>query len=398
MAVAVLWFFSNCGERTTANKEAAMSQYAEAGVDPSKIASFKELMREVGRKTRHLAPQRRNVEIISVRNSHGGIWQYAGVYSEQPIWNGTDEILGHLSLIAEAIYQKTGKSYHDRVARAAGLIIAVDVIAHGGMPFVWLDTVQASSSDWFRDPVRSQDYACGCLELCREIGCSLPAGESAATRYLVRPPEEIAPAGALFSGFMCGVIHPGSHVIAGDRRPGNRILGIPSTGVHTNGSSLLIAKALAMPQGFMTEIERGRTFGEEILTPMRSYVQFVEALLNAGVRINEILPGTGDGVAKLGVDKRPFDYHIERWVPESEIPLALRYIRDELGIPRAEYYGTFNAGIGLYLFVDSQHVGRIQGISRQFGFPAYNLGRVVAGSRKIHLEFEGGLVLEAPDE
>lgn len=376
-----------------------MSEYAKAGgVDPSKIKPFKELMAEVGEETRHLALERRRVEIISVRNSHGGIWQYAGSdFGGQPIWNGTDENLGHLSLIAEAMYAKTGRSYHERIARAAGLIIAVDVIAHGGMPFIWLDTIQASSSDWFKDPVRGKDYADGCLALCREIGCSLPAGESAAMRYLVRPPESLVPEGALFSGFMGGIIHLGRSLITGNRRPGLRILGVPSSGVHTNGSSLLIAKALKMREGFMTEIAAGRTtFGGEVLTPMRSYVGFVEALIkDPEMRIDEILPGTGDGVAKLGVDKRPFDYHIERWVPEYKVPLVLQFIKYELGIPRAEYYSTFNGGVGLYLFVDAQYVGRIQGIGRQFGFSVYDLGKVVAGSRKIHFEPEG-LVLEAP--
>lgn len=254
------------------------SQYAKAGgVDPLKIASFKDLMAEVGERTRDLALKRRNVKIFQVLNPHGGIWQYAGPRQGQPIWNGTDENLGHLSFIAEAMYRKTGKSYHDRVARAAGLIIAVDVIAHGGMPFVWLDMVQASSSEWFNDEARGRDYAQGCLDLCEEIGCSLAGGESAAMRYGVRPPGELALEGALFSGFMGGIIPPERPlIIAGGRRPGQRILGVPSSGVHTNGSSLLIAKVLAAPPRLVhgrdragPHIRRRSAHADAILCPAR---------------------------------------------------------------------------------------------------------------------------------
>lgn len=129
---------------------------------------------------------------------------------------------------------------------------------------------------------------------------------------------------------------------------------------------------------------------------MRSYVQLVEALLDDHeVRIAEILPGTGDGVAKLGVDKRPFNYHIERWVPELDLPLALRYIKYRLDIPRADYYTTFNGGIGLYLFVEPEYVGRIRNIGEHLGYPIYDLGSVMAGSRKVIFEPED-LILKAP--
>ncbi len=366
--------------------------YAEAGVDPEKIGPFKAAMARVARETASFS-LRREVGVLSdVSNAHGAMWRYIGGWG-QPWFVTTEEILGNLNWVAERMYQETGVSYYDRIARAAALIIAVDVIAHGALPFLWLDAVQAGDSDWFLDAVRSADYAAGCIEVGRGIGVTLPAGESRSLRYLVKaePPVRSAP---VLSGAMTGIVPPPRSPIQGGRLPGHRILGAASSGHHANGTSLTIRIAAKLPRGFLTELPNGKSFGEEVLAPMRSYVRLIEALLDAGAPIVEILPGTGDGVAKLAVDRRPYEYRIERWV--AELPLVFQFIRDSGapgGVSSSEWLreclATYNWGVGLYFFAPADASRRIIEIGADIGYEIYDLGFVAAGERKVIFEPEG---------
>lgn len=369
--------------------------YAEAGVDPEKIGAFKAAMATVARETA-LFSLRREVSVLAdVSNAHGAIWRYRGGV-EHPWFVKTEEILGNLNWVAELMYRETGVSYYDRIARAAALIIAVDVIAHGALPFLWLDAVQAGDSDWFLDAERSADYAAGCIGVCREISVTLPAGESGALRYLVKaePPVKSAP---LLSGTMTGIVPPPRSPIQGERLPGHRILGVASSGHHTNGTSLTIRIAGELPRGFLTELPNGKSFGQEVLAPMRSYVRLIEALLDAEAPIAEIMPGTGDGVAKLAVDRRPYAYHIEQWVP---VPLVFQFIREQgavLGASPADWLRecltTYIWGVGLYLFVPADAVRRSIEIGTDVGYEIYDLGVVESGERRVIFEPEG---LELP--
>jgi phosphoribosylformylglycinamidine cyclo-ligase len=357
--------------------------YALSGVDYTKIEPFKQTMIDVGKKTVTF-PNKRDVFICEeVMHSHGAVFEYRG-YSTHA-WCKTQEGLGNLNWIAELMYQYTGKSYYDVIGRAAALLIAIDVIAQGAMPVVWTDEVAAGDSEWFEDKRRGSDYAQGCYDVCKEIGMSLPQGESPSLRYLVKaePPVKSAPT---LSGSITGIIVPRENLITGQKlQEGDIILGVPSSGLHSNGISLVIKRVMPLHDHFLTKLPTGRTLGEECLIPIPSYVSLVETLLQNEVEIHSILPGTGDGIGKLAYDKRPFTYRIENWV---DVPFLFLFMHN-LGINLENCLKTFNWGIGIYFFVPRHEVESVIILGKSAGYRVVELGRVEEGERKVIFEPEG---------
>jgi phosphoribosylformylglycinamidine cyclo-ligase len=379
-------------------------EYAAAGVDYSKIEPFKRAMIRAGSQTLTF-PNRRGVYVNEdVLNAHGAVFEYRGTRWWEKLlrairvqrihtWCKTQEGLGNLNWIAEWVYQNTGVSHYDTIARAAALIIAIDVIAQGAMPVIWTDEVAAGDSDWFTDETRSEDYARGCVEVCREVGMALPAGESPSLRYLIKstPPVKSAPS---LSGSITGIIAPGRKIITGrNLRAGDKILVDPSTGLGANGISLVNKRAMELPDQFLTKLPTGRTLGEECLIPMKSHVGFVERLLENGVTIDAILPATGDGVGKVAFDKRDFTYRIHSWV---EVPPLFQFM-GEIGVSLLDRLKTFNHGAGLYLYVPPSEVNDVIRTGKEGGHVITEVGVVEKGPRQTIFEPEG-ITLPPPGE
>ena len=203
------------------------------------------------------------------------------------------------------LYDGTGETHYHGIAIDTALMAVNDCIAQGAMPVVFTDEVAVGDSSWYEDGKRSKDLADGFVAICKEVGMALPAGESPSLRYLLKSEAPIKSAPSL-SGTVTGIIAPKSRLITGrNLKAGDHIIGVTSTGLHANGISLVIKKALELPDKFLTKLPNGNTLGAEALIPTRSYVALVEALLEANVTINAILPGTGDGVGKIAFDKRP---------------------------------------------------------------------------------------------
>lgn len=359
------------------------NEYAQAGVDYGKIAPFKRAMQEVGRRTLTF-PQRRHVIVRPM--AHGAAYYYTGRDAHR--WIQTTEGLGNKNWIAEWMRQHagTGRSYYEGIGVDTALMAVNDVIAQGAMPVVYTDEVAAGDSEWFCDEQRSRDLAEGFLEVCGEVSMALPAGESPALRYLIKaePPVQSCPS---LSGCCVGIIAPATRLITGEKLEiGDRILGAPSSGLHANGISLVIKRALTLPDQFLTMLPNGRTLGDEALIPTRSYVGLVEELLNTeGVDIHALVPGTGGGLSKLASDPRPFKYHIHHWV--YEVPLLFRYMR-ELGVPIEDCLTTFNWGIGYYVIVSPQSVEPAQAAASRVGYNLIHIGIVNPGERSVIFEPE----------
>jgi len=359
------------------------NEYAQAGVNYKKIEPFKQKMLEVGRKT-FTFPNKRGVFIKSITHAHGAVFGYDG--KEPHIWCQTQEGLGNKNWIAEWMYQfsDTGKTFYSGIGIDAALAAVNDLIAQGAMPVVYTDEIAAGDSEWFEDDKRGKDLARSFHAVCKMVGMALPAGESPSLRYLVKaePPVRSAPS---LSGCVTGIIAPNSRLITGtELREGDQIVGATSSGLHANGISLVIKRALALKYRFLTRLPNGNTLGEEALIPTRSYVDLIEALLQADVKIHALLPSTGDGVGKVAFDKRPFTYRIHTWV---EVPEIFKFLLN-LGVKLEDCLKTFNWGIGYYIFVPSSEVARTIAIGEKAGYVLVHVGRVEKGERKTIFEPE----------
>jgi phosphoribosylformylglycinamidine cyclo-ligase len=360
-------------------------EYAGAGVDYTKIEPFKMAMVSAGKRTLRF-PKKRGVQIDPESlGAHGVVFRYGG--GRPHYWCMTQEGLGNKNWIAEWMYQHagTGKTYYDGIGIDTALMAANDVICQGALPVIYTDEVAAGDSDWFMDEKRSHDLAESFYQACKMCGMALPAGESPALRYLVKaePPVRSAPS---LSGCVTGIIAPRSRMVTGAKLSvGDRIIGATSSGIHANGISLVIKRALALKDGFLHQMQNGKTLGEEALIPTRSYVRLVEALLENNIEIHSLLGGTGGGISKIAYAKRPFTYRVKRWV--EEIPALFLFMR-EAGVSLKDCLTTFNWGIGFYVFVPEKEVERTLKTGRKAGYELLELGQVEAGERQVIFEPE----------
>jgi phosphoribosylformylglycinamidine cyclo-ligase len=262
---------------------------------------------------------------------------------------------------------------------------ANDVICQGALPVIYTDEVAAGDSEWFMDDRRSRDLAESFYQACRMCGMALPAGESPALRYLVKaePPVRSAPS---LSGCVTGLIAPRNRMVTGKKLSiGDRIIGAPSSGLHANGISLVIKRALTLKDKFLHQLPNGKTLGEEALIPTRSYVRLVEALQEEKVEIHSLLGGTGGGISKIAYAKRAFTYRVKKWV--DEIPPLFRFML-EVGVSLEDCLTTFNWGIGFYIFVPEEEVDRTIKTGKTAGYDLLELGQVEAGERRVVFEPE----------
>ena len=375
-------------------KQKEKSEYAKSGVDYTQLEPFKEAMIAAGKRTVTF-PNRRGVYINQdVLHAHGGVFEYRG--TEEHIWCNTQEGLGNKNWIAEwmYLYDGTGETHYHGIAIDTALMAVNDCIAQGAMPVVFTDEVAVGDSSWYEDKKRSKDLADGFVAICKEVGMALPAGESPSLRYLLKSEAPIKSAPSL-SGTVTGIIAPKSRLITGrNLKAGDHIIGVTSTGLHANGISLVIKKALELPDKFLTKLPNGNTLGAEALIPTRSYVALVEALLEANVTINAILPGTGDGVGKIAFDKRPLSYRIHSWVA---VPELFRFFREVIKLPLVDCLKTFNWGVGYYFFVPATEVDRVLSIGKAAGYDLLDVGMVEEGERKVVFEPEN-ITLAPPGE
>ncbi len=370
------------------------SEYAKSGVDYEKAEIFRRAMQAMGKRTLAF-PNKRGVFIDEETiGAHGAIYEYRGTRSHS--WCQTTEGLGNKNWIAEWMYKyaDTGKSYYEGIGIDTMLAAGNDVVAQGALPVVYTDEVAADNYNWGADELRSRDLAESFYRGCEMCGVALPAGESSALRYLIKAdlPVESAP---VLSGCMIGIIAPKERKITGHKlQAGDHIIAIKSSGIHMNGISLIISRAMSLPEKFLTKLPNGNTLGDEALIPTISYVNLVEALLENEVDIHVLLPGTGSGVGKIAFDKRPFSYRIHSWFKEIS-PLFL-FMR-ELGVTTEDCLKTFNWGGGYYIYVPANEAERAINIGKKAGYELMDVGVVEKGERKVFFEPEK-IILPPPGE
>ena len=272
-------------------------EYAAAGVDYQKINLFKRAMRTIIPRTRHLPRERWDVEV-----SETGTFRYLGGRSHA--WRMILESLGTKNWIAEWMYARTKDlRFFAGIGQDVVEMAVMDLLRQGAFPVVLNDLVALAEDRWCDDEARSQAIVESFYRACEVNGMAFTGGETSALRLLIRSAEPVRGAPVLACAAV-GVIAPVEDEIVPRVRSGAQIVGVESSGPHANGYSLLIKQALTLRKQFFCEIEPGRTFGEEALTPTRSYVGFMADVLR-GTKPLAVIPATGGGLGKLCADRQP---------------------------------------------------------------------------------------------
>lgn len=296
-----------------------------------------------------------------------------------------EEGLGTKNLVADAMYALTGKSYYDQIAQCTVAMIVNDLVTLGALPLSVAMHLAVGTSDWFNDEKRTGDLVTGWKNACNLARCTWGGGETPTLKGVV------VPEAVVLSGSAIGIVKPKERLIAGPIQHGDAIVIIESSGIHANGLTLARKIADKLPEGYLTKLSDGRSYGETLLDPTHIFVGLVEDCLDAGVNIHYVVNVTGHGWRKLMRATQPFTYVIDT-LPK---PLPIFDFLQEHGpVDDKEAYGNLNMGAGFALYVKAGDFEKIFCIARKLGLFAVMAGYVANGDKKVvikpkNLEYAG---------
>jgi phosphoribosylformylglycinamidine cyclo-ligase len=286
-----------------------------------------------------------------------------------------EEGLGTKNLVADAMYHLTGKSYYDHIAQCTVAMIANDLITLGALPLSVAMHLAVGSSDWFKDELRSTDLINGWKASCDLARCTWGCGETPTLKGVV------VPGTVVLSGSAIGLVKPKERLINPDNiQDGDVIVLIESSGIHANCLTLARGIADKLPDGYLTRLPDGRSYGETLLDPTYIYVGLVEDCLNAGVEIHYAVNITGHGWRKLMRANQPFTYVIT-CLP-TQLPI-FDFIQEHGPVSDEEAYGNLNMGAGFALYVPRLDLPQVVRIASCLGLKAVFAGYIEDGPKRV---------------
>lgn len=312
-----------------------------------------------------------HVKSTARKGSMGGIGSFGGMFDlsalnikEPVLVSGTDGVGTKLKLAFEL-------DKHDTIGIDAVAMCVNDVLAQGAEPLIFLDYVAIGHNI----PAKVEAIVSGVAEGCRQAGCALVGGETAEMPGMYGNGEyDIA-------GYTTGVVEKSKLIDGSKVKAGDVLVGIPSTGVHSNGFSLvrkIVADAGLDLRRVYPELSEDKTLGEVLLTPTQIYVKQVLDVIHQ-LDVHGVAHITGGG----------FDENIPRILGEGQgivinegswtILPVFRCLEKWGNIPHREMYNIFNMGIGMVLAMDESEAQQTIDILAKHNLHATVIGSVVSG-------------------
>ena len=294
----------------------------------------------------------------------GGLFDLASLgYREPVLISGTDGV-GTKLMVAKMANK------HDKIGIDCVAMCVNDIAAQGAEPLFFLDYIACGKND----PALLEQVVSGVADGCVQSECALIGGETAEMPGMYDPDEYD------LAGFAVGVAEKSDIVDGSTITEGDTLIGLPSTGVHSNGFSL-VRKALFEQAGYTvgTKLDElgGKTVGEVLLTPTKIYVKALKPLF-AEHLIKGVAHITGGG----------FIENIPRMIPDGlaasinldsfPVPPIFDVIERAGGVDHMEMFNIFNMGIGMVLAVDSSKAQVTLDLLKANGETAYEIGSIVA--------------------
>ncbi|MBQ7582013.1 MAG: phosphoribosylformylglycinamidine cyclo-ligase [Lachnospiraceae bacterium] len=338
--------------------------YKSSGVDIEAGYKAVELMKEHVQKTMR-------EEVLS------GLGGFSGAFSLKKIQKMDDPVLlsgtdGCGTKVKIAFLMDK----HDTIGIDAVAMCVNDVACAGGEPLFFLDYIACGRNE----PEKIAQIVKGVAEGCVMSGAALIGGETAEHPGLM-PEDEYD-----LAGFAVGVVDRKDLITGENIKPGDVVIGIASSGLHSNGFSLVRRVFPMTEEKLHTYIDHlGMTLGEALLTPTRIYVKALDSVKKAGVTIKGCSHITGGG----------FYENIPRMLPEGvlarikkdsyPVPPIFKLLQTSGNIAEEMMYNTFNMGIGMMLAVDAKDEKKTIDAINASGETAYRVGEIVKGDKGIEL-------------
>ncbi|MDQ0152697.1 phosphoribosylformylglycinamidine cyclo-ligase [Moryella indoligenes] len=307
----------------------------------------------------------------------GGLGGFSGAFSMEAI-KGMEEpvLLSGTDGVGTKLKIAFLMDRHDTIGIDCVAMCVNDVACAGGEPLFFLDYIACGKNY----PEKIATIVSGVAEGCLQSGCALIGGETAEHPGLM-PEEEYD-----LAGFSVGVCDKKDLITGELLKPGDVLIGLASTGIHSNGFSL-VRKIFDMTEESMNTYyeELGATLGEVLLAPTRIYVKALKAAKEAGVRIHACSHITGGG----------FYENVPRMLRDGvravirkdsyALPPIFQLMQKKGEVEEKVMYNTYNMGVGMIVAVDSADVERTMKAFRTAGDSCFVIGAVEAGEKGVEL-------------
>ena len=329
--------------------------YEQAGVN---LEAGYEVVRRI---KKHVASTER-LGVMGNIGAFGGMFDLSALNVKEPVLvSGTDGVGTKLKLAF-------AMDKHDTIGIDAVAMCVNDVLAQGAEPLYFLDYVAVGANE----PAKIENIVAGVAEGCRQAGCALIGGETAEMPGMYTEGEyDIA-------GFTCGVVEKSQLIDGSKVKVGDVLVGIASSGVHSNGFSLVrkvVSDAGLDLHAVLPELDAERKLGEVLLTPTRIYVkQVLDVIRNCDVHGVAHITGGGfdENIPRILKPGQGIEVTEGTW----EILPVFRMLEKYGKIAHREMFNIFNMGIGMVLAVDAAEADKAIEILKGHGERASVIGRI----------------------
>lgn len=338
--------------------------YKKAGVDIEAGYKAVDLMKE------HIATTIRK-EVLTDIGGFSGAFSLEGFQNmEQPtLVSGTDGVGTKLKIAF--LLDK-----HDTVGIDCVAMCVNDIACAGAEPLFFLDYIACGKNE----PEKIASIVKGVAEGCRQAGAALIGGETAEMPGFY-PEDEYD-----LAGFAVGIIDQKQLITGAGVKPGDALIGIASSGIHSNGYSL-VRKVFRMQRETLdTYYESlGKTLGETLLTPTKIYVKALKSLKKGRVTVKACSHITGGGFYENIPRMLPEGIHARIQKNSYEIPPIFRMLSIDGDIEEKVMYNTYNMGIGMLIAVNSKDADKAVKLIEEAGEKAFIVGETVSGAKGVSL-------------
>jgi phosphoribosylformylglycinamidine cyclo-ligase len=334
--------------------------YAEAGVDLARSDAVKRRIRAV-------------VESTFTAGARGAFGGFGGMYripaeARRPVLVSSADGVGTKLRVA------IDANRHDTVGHDLVNHCVNDILVQGAVPLFFLDYFAAGTLV----PEVVEAVVTGIAAGCRENGCSLVGGETAEMPGIYTPPDYD------LAGFIVGMVEEDA-ILGADRvEEGDVVLGLPSSGLHTNGYSLarrIVSERMGLSVGDPFPGEDA-SVADVLLRVHRSYLAALRPVLG---RIHGMAHITGGGLPGNVNRALPDSLDAELDAASWEVPNLFRQLERAGAVERAEMYRTFNMGVGMVVITDEANAPAIEASAASAHLGSWRLGRIVRGAGQVRI-------------
>ncbi len=307
----------------------------------------------------------------------GGLGGFAGAFDLSAIKNMDEPVLlSGTDGCGTKVKLAFVMDKHDTIGIDAVAMCVNDIACSGGEPLFFLDYIACGKNY----PEKIAAIVSGVAEGCKQSECALVGGETAEHPGLM-PEDEYD-----LAGFAVGVADKKDIINGQDIKPEDVLIGMASSGVHSNGFSLVRSVFEMTKESLDTYYEElHKTLGEALIAPTRIYVKALKSIKNSGIRVKGCSHITGGG----------FYENIPRMLPDGaravidkssyEVPAIFKLLAEKGNIAEEMMYNTFNMGLGMVIAVDSEDKEKALEAIEAAGETAYVVGHIEAGEKGVTL-------------